>query len=157
MNLVKLGKKCVFAASVAVATFLISPQISQSGSTSLTFGGAPAQAGWSDAMKWANDNWGAIASYTWSPWNRQVYICELRKDEVNKIREQYRDRADGVLFDRALERCINQLNLTGWNANQERSILRGAWSGRVEGDGKYNMYRRLPSRVADKFQQKRGW
>lgn len=117
----------------------------------------PANAfGFDDAVSWASNNWGSIVQNTWSPWNRQVYMTELSANEIQSIRYQYRNRADGVMFDRALERVISTYRLSGWSANNERWAMRVAYSGRVE-NGKYNMYRRMSNNFADQFQKKRGW
>jgi hypothetical protein len=119
--------------------------------------GQPAQAaGWEEGVKFIGDNWDSIVSYGWSAWNTQVYMTELSGSEIQSIRNQYRSRADGVLFDRALERSISTYRLSGWKANVERTFMRPAYAGRIE-NGKYNLYRRMPNNMAQQFKQKRGW
>ncbi len=88
---------------------------------SISIGGEPAQAWFSDAAKLFRDNFGTAVQLLWSPYNKQVYMTELSQQEVNAIGEQYRDRADGVLLERAIERALRQYGISGWRAIRPHS------------------------------------
>ncbi|QXE26174.1 hypothetical protein B6N60_04905 [Richelia sinica FACHB-800] len=123
--------------------------------TGLTISQRPAQASWSDATNFLNNNWGAIVSNLWSPWNKQVFMTNLSPQETRDVQNQYRSRADGVLFDR----CVNKVAdtyYTGWRNGAIKTAYRWTISMRVE-NGQANCYQRMTNNNADDFMRRRGW
>ncbi|MEH1887635.1 MAG: hypothetical protein V7L19_30715 [Nostoc sp.] len=123
--------------------------------TGLTISQKPAQASFKDAADFLNDNWGAIVSNLWSPWNKQVFMTNLSPQETRDVQNQYRSRADGVLTDR----CINKVADTyysSWRNNATKTAYRWTIAMRVE-NGQANCYQRMPNQSADAFMRRRGW
>jgi hypothetical protein len=112
--------------------------------------------GFDIANQYFKDSYSDIVGNLYSPWNKQVYMTELSENEVRTYRNQYRDRANGVMLNAAIERCISQYSYPWWMAARERTLARWTYAGREE-NGKFNLYRRMPSWNADKFMQLRGY
>ncbi len=133
------------AASILTATSLV---------TTLT--AKPAQAASvSEAVNFLANNWNAIVSNLWSPWNKQVFMTNLSPQETQAVQNQYRSRADGVLFDR----CVNKVAdtyYTGWRNGVVKTTNRWTIAMRVE-NGQANCYQRMPNQYADTFMRARGW
>ena len=118
-----------------------------------SFGGEVASASLKDANDFVTDNWSSIVQAFWSPFNRQVFITRFSREEVDKLRSQYRDRFDGVLYDR----CINKvadLTLDGWRRWQLVYGARYLVASRVE-DGYGNCYFRMSNEHASYFEKVR--
>jgi hypothetical protein len=60
------------------------------------------------------------------------------------------------MLNAAIERCISINQYPWWIALRERTMARWTYAGREE-NGKFNLYRRMPSWVADKYMQLRGY
>jgi hypothetical protein len=115
-----------------------------------------ASAFWGEAVSILNSNFGAIVSLVWTPWNLQVYMTNLSPQETQAVRNQYQSRADGVLFDR----CVNKVAdtyYTGINNWSVKNPQRWTVASRVEGGGYTNCYQRMPDWLGREFIQKRGW
>ncbi len=109
----------------------------------------------SEAANFLNDNWNAIVSNLWTPWNKQVFMTNLSPQETQAVQNQYRSRADGVLVDR----CVNKVAdtyYTGWRNGAIKTAMRWTIAMRVE-NGQANCYERMPNQYADAFMRKRGW
>lgn len=130
----------------------------------------PAVASLDGAAQLLTDRWDDVVSYGWSPWNQQVYMTDLSRQEMEAVQNKHRSRANGVLHDR----CVNKIAdvyLSSKNRGQLSAIRRLAikaanssiktitrWSVamRVE-NGKPNCYLRMHNAGADEFIRKRGW
>ncbi|MBW4598015.1 MAG: hypothetical protein KME46_35220 [Brasilonema angustatum HA4187-MV1] len=106
--------------------------------------------------KLIQENWVAIVSNFWSPNFKQVYMEELSPQETNDVRNQYRDRADGVLNDRCIDKIIKTYNFDNVSATASKTTNRFLFASRVE-DGKTNCYLRMPNEYADKITKIRGY
>ena len=124
------------------------------GSSSFT---APAHAGSvAEAGQYLQQNWAEIVNNLWSPWNKQVYMTSLSRQEMEAVINQYRSRAGGVLHDRCINKVADMyLGKRGWilKYTSNRWIVA---STRIE-NGQVNCYNRMPNRVADDFIRRRGW
>jgi hypothetical protein len=143
VSLLMLGS--LSAASILTATSVV---------TALT--AKPAQAASiSEAVNFLGNNWDAIVSNLWSPWNKQVFMTNLSPQETQAVQNQYRSRADGVLSDR----CVNKVAdtyYTGWRNGATKTAMRWTIAMRVE-NGQANCYQRMPNQYADAFMRARGW
>lgn len=124
------------------------------GSSSIAFP-KPAQASWGDAINLLRDSWGSIVQYSWSPWNKQVFMTNLSWQETRDVRNQYRSRADGVLHDRCVNKVANTY-LSGWQNTAFKTSHRWVVAMRVE-NNQANCFARMPNKVADEFIRRRGW
>jgi hypothetical protein len=115
----------------------------------------PAQASWADAGQFLNDNWGALVSNLWSPWNKQVYMTSLSPQETRDVQRQYQSRADGVLNARCIDRVADTY-YTGWRNTAIKTAYRWVVASRIE-NGQTNCYMRMPNAHADAFIKRRGW
>jgi len=102
------------------------------------------------------DNWGAIVSNLWSPNFKQVYLEELSPQETDGVRNEYRDRADGVLNDRCIDKIARVYRFDGVMTTAVKTTNRWMFASRVE-NGKTNCYMRTPNAYADKIKQRRGY
>lgn len=109
----------------------------------------------SDAAQVLSNNFDALVSNVWSPWNKQVYMTELSTQETRDVRNQHRSRADGVLNDR----CINKvadMYYSGRRRTAMKTIQRWVFATRVE-DNRAKCFQRMPNKIADNFISRRGW
>jgi hypothetical protein len=118
--------------------------------------GQVANAGYGEAVNWLQENRDWVIQNSWSWWTLQVYMTELSPNEVQKIQNDYRDRAGIELFNTALERALNQYNFPWYCKVLYRTSHRYAWHGRIE-NGKYNMYLSMDRNSANVFKSKRGY
>jgi hypothetical protein len=144
-----VGSNTVFKYNIPIENFdlpIVSVQVGQTARAD----------GFDIANQYFKDSYSEIIGNLYSPWNKQVYMTELSQGEVQYYRNQYRERANGVMQNAAIERCIAVNQYPWWMALRERSVARWTYAGREE-NGKYNLYRRMPSWVADKYMQLRGY
>ncbi len=120
------------------------------------YGGKASASDAAEIGKFIQDNWGAIVSNIWSPNFTQVYLEELSPQETNDVRNQYRDRADGVLNDRCIDKIAKTYRFNGATTTGVKTIARWAFASRVE-NGKTNCYMRMSNDYANRIKQKRGY
>ena len=79
-------------------------------------------------------------------------MTELSPQETNAVRDQYRDRADGVLNARCIDKIdkLYRLNIA------QKTLNRWTFASRVE-NGKANCYMRMPKDKAEDFKRRRGF
>ncbi len=129
-------------AAIAAAGITYSPPSANAGSIS-------------DAAQFMSSNWGAFVSNLWSPWNKQVFMTNLSWQETRDVRNQYRDRADGVLNDRCINK-VTDMYYSGWQRNVLKTSHRWVFATRVE-NNQANCFQRMPNNIADNFIRRRGW
>ncbi|MDM9379518.1 hypothetical protein QUB80_02230 [Chlorogloeopsis sp. ULAP01] len=115
----------------------------------------PAQASLDVAVNFLDQRWGDLVSHLWTPWNKQVFMTNLSPQETKAVQNQYRSRADGVLFDRCVNKTAN-MYYKGWKNGAIKTTHRWVIAMRVE-NGQANCFQRMPNQYADAFIRRRGW
>lgn len=82
-------------------------------------------------------------------------MAELSPQETNDVKNQYRDRADGVLNDRCINKITKMYSFSS-GSTVMKTLQRWQFASRVE-NGKTNCYMRMPNYMADKIKQRRGY
>jgi len=117
--------------------------------------GTVAAAGIIAAGGYLANNWGSFVSHLWSPRVKQVFMTSLSWQETRDVRNQHRERADGVLHDRCIDKVTN-MYYSGWRRTHMRTSGRWVFSTRVE-NNQANCYQRMPNHIADDVMRIRGW